>query len=439
MAPPAAENRLVAPIPSSSIATPAGRAALPREPDSLGTPALAPTRKRLPQLDSLRAVAILLVLGRHLPRMPGPHASPLFAFAANLWHRAGWVGVDLFFVLSGFLVAGLLFGEYRERGTVNILRFLVRRGLKIYPPFYLMLAVTLTASLALGERVPAKALLGEMLFLQSYLPRLWVSTWSLAVEEHFYILLALVVTGLLVCVRTRPLRAVPAIFLIVAPLALVARICTSAGSPFSDNAQLYPTHLRIDSLFFGVLLAYFHHFHAAHTAAWVKKFRALLVVAGIALIAPALKLDVSTFFMHTTGLTLLYLGFGMLLLAAVHSRSAGESRTLAAFGRMGAYSYSIYLWHLPFSAYMLRTLTLLPGSPISSITTNAIYIAGSIVAGIIMAKLVEIPVLKLRDRLFPSPTPSLSQGEDRGEGETSEFGERIFAQSAARYSIHPGP
>ncbi|MDB5292530.1 MAG: lipopolysaccharide modification acyltransferase [Phycisphaerales bacterium] len=334
--------------------------------------------------------------------MPGPHATPLLALGATLWHRVGWVGVDLFFVLSGFLVAGLLFAEYRERGAVNVRRFLVRRGLKIYPPFYLMLAVTVAASLALGEPIPVKALLGEVFFLQSYLPRLWVSTWSLAVEEHFYILLAAIVAGLIAFVRVRPLRIVPAIFLIVAPLALAARIFASYGRPFSDNAQLYPTHLRIDSLLFGVLLAYLHHFHADPLAAAVRKYRTLLLIAAAALIAPALKLDVSSTFMHTIGLTFLSLGFGMLLLVAVHSKSAGDSKTVAAFGKMGAYSYSIYLWHLPFSDYMLRTLSLLPGGPVSSITTVAIYVAGSIATGIIMAKLVELPVLRLRDRLFPS-------------------------------------
>ncbi|MDB5305156.1 MAG: lipopolysaccharide modification acyltransferase [Phycisphaerales bacterium] len=348
--------------------------------------------------------------------MPGPHATPLLAFGATLWHRVGWVGVDLFFVLSGFLVAGLLFSEYRVRGAVNIRRFLVRRGLKIYPPFYLMLAVTVAAGLAFGEPIPAKALLGEVFFLQSYTPRLWVSTWSLAVEEHFYILLALTVTGLIAFMRVRPLRLIPPIFLIVAPLALAARIYISHGCPFSDNAQLYPTHLRIDSLLFGVLLAYFHHFHADRMAAGVKKFRALLIVAGITLVAPALKLDVSNPFMHTIGLTFLYLGFGMLLLIAIHSKSAGESRTVAAFGRMGAYSYSIYLWHLPFSACMPRAMALLPGGPVSSITTVAIYVAGSVVVGIIMAKLVELPVLRLRDRLFPTRTPGLAAADPTSAG-----------------------
>src|SRR5215831_18752084 len=78
------------------------------------------------QLDALRAIAVLLVLGRHLPFFP-------------LWIRVGWTGVDLFFVLSGFLISGLLFREYKATGGIRIGRFLVRRGFKIYPAYYLFL------------------------------------------------------------------------------------------------------------------------------------------------------------------------------------------------------------------------------------------------------------------------------------------------------------
>src|SRR5271168_36950 len=90
---------------------------------------------RLRQLDVLRGVAILLVLGRHLDSVP-TDAPGAIQSAFDLWMRAGWIGVDLFFVLSGFLVSGLLFREYARYGDVRAGRFLLRRGLKIYPAFY---------------------------------------------------------------------------------------------------------------------------------------------------------------------------------------------------------------------------------------------------------------------------------------------------------------
>ena len=84
---------------------------------------------RIRDLDFLRGLAIIGVLLRHS------------AFE-NIFARAGWAGVDLFFVLSGFLVSGLLFREYKKTGTVRIGRFLIRRGFKIYPTFYIFLIVS---------------------------------------------------------------------------------------------------------------------------------------------------------------------------------------------------------------------------------------------------------------------------------------------------------
>src|SRR6266536_4891341 len=136
------------------------------------------TRNR--NLDALRAVAILLVLGRH------------FGYF-RLWDQVGWAGVDLFFVLSGFLISGLLFAEWKQRGSIGIARFYVRRGLKIYPAFYAFLAMTAVAGSVWPGFTPAPLTrahaLAEMLFLQSYWMGIWGHTWSLAVEEHFYIAL----------------------------------------------------------------------------------------------------------------------------------------------------------------------------------------------------------------------------------------------------------
>src|SRR2546421_454717 len=85
-------------------------------------------------IDALRAVAILLVIGCHFAVAPA--SAGTFAPVAEAWYRVGWAGVDLFFVLSGFLVSGLLLGEFRRRGRVDVPRFLIRRGLKIWPLYF---------------------------------------------------------------------------------------------------------------------------------------------------------------------------------------------------------------------------------------------------------------------------------------------------------------
>ena len=158
-------------------------------------------------LDVLRCIAVLLVLGFHFPRY--------FLLA-----RAGWIGVDLFFVLSGFLISGLLFQEYKATGRISFRRFFIRRGLKIWPPFYTFIAATAAIFLYSRSPVPWRAFLVSSLFLQNYLHDspiiaggVFVHLWSLAVEEHFYVLLPLLFIVLLKCnPGPDPFRSLPAIF-----------------------------------------------------------------------------------------------------------------------------------------------------------------------------------------------------------------------------------
>src|SRR5438094_1957785 len=130
------------------------------------------------RLDILRAVAVLVVMGRHVEYCPP-------------WHQAGWIGVDLFFVISGFLISGLLFNDYKAHGAIGLSNFYIRRGLKIYPAFYTLIFFTVAVILIQHMSLSRRQALDEVLFLQNYFAGLWPHTWSLAVEEHFYILLPL--------------------------------------------------------------------------------------------------------------------------------------------------------------------------------------------------------------------------------------------------------
>jgi peptidoglycan/LPS O-acetylase OafA/YrhL len=143
-----------------------------------------PTRNR--RLDVLRCIAVVLVMLHH-------------GGISHFFSQAGWAGVDLFFVLSGFLISGLLFSEYRKRHAISFKRFFIRRGLKIYPAFYGYLLLTaITSYKVLGSMTPPAQYLHEIFFVQNYWPGVWNHTWSLAVEEHFYIFLPIF---LLVLVR----------------------------------------------------------------------------------------------------------------------------------------------------------------------------------------------------------------------------------------------
>ena len=195
-------------------------------------------------LDILRAIAVLLVLGRH---GNGP----------TFWNNVGWVGVDLFFVLSGFLISGLLFTEYKKTSGINWGRFFIRRGFKIYPSFYAMIFATFVWQVAEHQAIRWKAYLPEVLFYQSYQSdRLWAHTWSLAVEEHFYIFLPFLLLLILKIQRKRnsadPFRIIPFVCAILAAACFLQRFYLAQASPdvqVSWPSIIFPTHLRIDSLF----------------------------------------------------------------------------------------------------------------------------------------------------------------------------------------------
>jgi peptidoglycan/LPS O-acetylase OafA/YrhL len=302
-------------------------------------------------LDILRAVAVLLVLGRHFN-------APAF------WSKVGWVGVDLFFVLSGFLISGLLFVEYQRTGGINWGRFFIRRGFKIYPAFYALIFVTFLWQVAKHQDIRWRPYLPEVLFFQSYQPdRLWGHTWSLAVEEHFYILLPLLLLLMVWLQRKRapsdPFGMIPVVCLILAIFSLVQRFYLAFNLPAVGGWWqwiLYPTHLRIDSLFFGVFLGYLHHFHAPAMRQFMagRRSRIVLLLVSALLVSTCGVFAVDSPIMLSFGLTALYIGFGGILMLTLYSDPRENRSPPKWFGKyrvgdlvafIGMYSYSIYLWH----------------------------------------------------------------------------------------------
>jgi peptidoglycan/LPS O-acetylase OafA/YrhL len=349
-------------------------------------------------LDLLRALAVLLVLGHHL--WPADASVP-GRVVFDLWHRGGWVGVDLFFVLSGFLVSGLLFAEYARSGRISPGRFYVRRGFKIYPAFFVFLAVSVAVLAWTG--FGRLQVLAEMFFVQNYLPGLWIHTWSLAVEEHFYLALPLVLLLLSrPSSRGIPFARLPLLVGCVCLGVLGLRVWQAGQIPYTNRACLFPTHLRIDALFFGVLLSYFWHFYPLRFRALLYPWRRWLIVAGALLFLPAFVFPVeSTPFLYTGGLTLFYLGGGALLVGLLLAPIPVNAVTrFLAF--LGARSYSVYLWHLPVIVWGIPSLEMVVGGRLPFVVRAALYVAGSFAFGVLMAKLVENPALALRDRLFPA-------------------------------------
>jgi peptidoglycan/LPS O-acetylase OafA/YrhL len=408
-----------------------------------GSRADTPEKKpRLLQLDVLRGLAVLLVLNFH--QLDEASKAGKLRPLAKAWHQFGWTGVDLFFVLSGFLVGGLLFAELRAQGTFDARRFIIRRGFKIWPSYLVYVAFLFVVLGLTGEGFAAsfRTLLPNLFHVQNYWAGPRGHTWSLAVEEHFYLALPLV---LYLLVRGRKggswIRLFPWIALGTLVTCLALRYARpvhvdATGEVFMRQTRwthYYPTHMRIDSLFFGVLLAYFFHFHPARLAA-VARYRRTLLLAGAALLLPMVYRGLMrTAWVSVAGYTLAYLGYGCILLAVVYT-PAGQGwlgRTLASrAGRVlafiGVYSYPIYLWHVDAGQQPMLSLIqtgALEGLPaeVRWCVLMVLYVLLAVAAGVVMAKLVERPALALRDRLFPSHVPVLLSPAAAAAGNAQRF------------------
>ncbi len=365
-------------------------------------------RSRLTQLDMLRGIAILLVLGRHMPAIPGVRGHWVIEFLL-VWKNCGWIGVDLFFVLSGFLVSGLLFSEYKAHGEIDLLRFFVRRGFKIYPGFYFLCIVSVIFFMTFGYVLPKRCVVSELFFIQNYTgAHFWAPTWSLAVEEHFYLLLGVL---LLVLARQKgadPFRVVVAIFFVLASLCLIMRSVAAIHQPTVTNI-LVKTHLRIDSLFFGVLLSYLHHFRGPLIRSWAAAHQRPLFLTAVLFILPSVLFSVADVFTLSLGLTLLYLGFGTILMLMFYSHRPAftENPAVKALSFIGVYSYSIYLWHVPVRTWLGLLTQALFHRPLPFMPEFLLYIVTALLMGILMSKMIEVPFLKIRDRLFLSRSLAL--------------------------------
>jgi peptidoglycan/LPS O-acetylase OafA/YrhL len=356
------------------------------------------TAHRNQYLDVLRFFAVVLVLFHHMTPWPPPDYPHGVGAVLNGLTAGGWCGVDLFFVLSGFLVSGLLFGEYRRLESVSFGRFFVRRGLKIYPAFYVMLAICGVFEARMTHGVTLPKVLSEALFVQNYGPHVFNHTWSLAVEEHFYLFIG-VLTALLAA--RKAIRWVPVVCTLTFPVCLVWRFVYYV--PGIEEPGIYASHTRIDSLAFGVLLSYVARFHPAAFAR-LERYRIGLTVAGVLAVLPVFTLGVlaDSWYLQTVGLTVNYLGFGALVaVAALPRQRAAMNPIVRAVALLGSYSYSVYLWHMfvkrAFS-FARKTGSLQLSYPVELV----LFVAGSFAFGIVMAKLVELPVLRLRDRYWPS-------------------------------------
>ncbi len=411
----------VATDPPQSVADRASAAALP-EAGRVGAIARAlPLPAHIPGLDALRGVAVLMVVARHASAVPTPEGPVAAAVIEGM--RAGWMGVDLFFALSGFLITGILLDT---KGTPSYLRnFYARRTLRIFPLYFTFLA----ALFVIGPLTPlarnedfqtVREIQG---WLWSYLTNVFISwkgelavpfhlshLWSLALEEQFYLVWPFIVLAL-------PARAVLRACLVLSAAAVALRIGIVASAGWGVDAAYMLMPARLDALLLGGALAWL-----VRAPGGIARIRALVrpvTYASLAVLVAVLVWRGSARndpYMQVAGYLSLSL-VSVALIARAIPRLAGDGaptrfqRILAnrQMQAIGKYSYAIYIFQYPV-ILVLETLietydpAVLEQAPLTvALAVFAVASILSIAAARLSWTLLEGPALSLK-RFFPRRT-----------------------------------
>jgi peptidoglycan/LPS O-acetylase OafA/YrhL len=360
-------------------------------------------------LDTLRALAITLVFMYHY--MVFVSRTPTFGWASEV----GWVGVDLFFVLSGYLIGNQLFAGVVRGERLALGAFYARRALRTWPAFWLVLAAYFLWPGSLGGRTPPP-LWSFLSFTQNIglQPGTAFShAWSLCIEEQFYLVLPL---ALLAAMRLGSNRF-QAWALLGALVTLGAAVRTALWLQYGreadgQGASYYPwvyygTLCRFDEFLPGVAVALLKNFHPA---TWQRAMRhgQALFVSGLVAVALILwgvlrfyYIDGYGygFFMTAFGYSLVAMAFALLVMAALSPTSWLHRVKLPGATSIALWSYSIYLSHKAV-AHLLQAQAKLLGWP-AGVTLTAISVA-SVTVGAALYYTVERPFMGLRAQRFPS-------------------------------------
>ena len=356
--------------------------------------------KYLPSIDSLRALAVLAVIIYHVDvnYLPG-----------------GFLGVDLFFVLSGYLISSLIIKEFRKTGTVNLYNFYIRRARRLLPAVYFMITVGLVVMVLFNEVLLRKSHL-DAIFGYIYSSNWWYifhkldyfdsfgaqspfkHLWSLAIEEQFYMifpLLFLLVNGKKKS-KDGTYKLNKNFLYVVLGLILVSLIAYILLFDINNISRIYfGTDTRAFSLLVGVVGAILYPMERLHSKVTPQQN---MIYSVVSLVSIATLITVMIYTSEYN--TWLYRG-GFLLVAIlglIVIISSGKQHTLMSkllsfkpIVFIGKISYSLYLWHFP-----ILVLT----TPVSEIgNPNIIFVILRVILTFILATasyvFVETPIRKL--------------------------------------------
>ncbi|QJD79685.1 acyltransferase family protein [Spirosoma rhododendri] len=382
--------------------------------------------KRVFGLDVMRALAILIVVDAHATVALKEYYDGAF------WHHLLPDGVELFFVLSGFLIGGILIRTYEKNGRFDgplLLNFWTRRWFRTLPNYYLVLTSLIGLALfrawrsGLHHTLPAKGeLIKYYLFLQNfatYVPDFFPETWSLAIEEWSYITLPLVLWALHTLMPSRWPRQrimLTAILFIIIGTNLL-RLVTAILTPISDGELGFRGIVvtRLDAISYGVLAAYVKHYFPAFWTA--ERTRNRLAIAGLALILitsftasivilkyyvqagiyPSYVFYKRTFYFPMIGLSM----------ALILPYMDGWRTATGAWARFGIARFITHISLISYSMYLLNLtpimITFLERFPTTSAAVGwakvGIFWGLTLILSTLLFAYFEKPVTELRERM----------------------------------------
>jgi len=370
---------------------------------STRSPASAPHRNN--GLDTLRAAAIMLVFMYHY--MGFVSGTATFGWAS----KVGWTGVDLFFVLSGYLISNQIFAGIARGQQLSLKHFYARRFLRTLPNFYVVLALYFLFPLTMGGNG-----LPPLWRFLTFTQNLWLRpgtafshAWSLCVEEQFYLLLPAVVIVAARYGKSIRLAWGALGLLMLAGIVLRSVLWLQYGREAGDYYPniYYSSFCRFDEFLPGIAVAILKNFHRD---LWQKILDRghLFLLAGSLAVALLFYLAVNYyyiegygygFFMSGFGYSLLAVAFALLVVAALSPRSWLYRWRIPGAAQLAAWSYAIYLVHKPLAMILHR---ILKSAAINPALEAGLIASACIGGGYLLYLLVETPFMKLRDARFPS-------------------------------------
>ena len=287
--------------------------------------------KRNFAFDLVRAFAILLIVFFHVTQMT------IDSQTVHHYISGAKYGVDIFFCLSGYLVGTLYWREYKQNGSVNLIQFWLRRWSRTLPLYYIFLAVSF-AAVYISRKEAFD--FSYLFFLQNYrheMPYFLVS-WSLCIEEHFYLFMPLILTLLLVGKNTKVFLYACIGFIFLPMLFRLYEVNNIVGDiPF--NYLTTATHLNLDGLFIGLLFSYFAAFVVKIV---LPKLRYLLILSFL-IVFSSIYINSAVFYV---------LGFLLMPLLVTASMYSLKNKTFNINERLYKFieytsisSYTLYLVH----------------------------------------------------------------------------------------------